>query len=68
MMSSSATDAETPDLVCRLDNVQGMVDALSAVRWKRHQVIRLVPRSEFFFLKKIEIKNLEMMKFFLNLS
>ncbi|KAJ4728635.1 Cell cycle checkpoint protein RAD1 [Melia azedarach] len=37
MMSSSATDAETPDLVCRLDNVQGMVDALSAVRWKRHQ-------------------------------
>ncbi|XP_002527664.2 cell cycle checkpoint protein RAD1 [Ricinus communis] len=36
-MSSSATDAEAPDLVCQLDNVQGMVDALSAVRWKRHQ-------------------------------
>ncbi|RVX14517.1 Cell cycle checkpoint protein RAD1 [Vitis vinifera] len=31
-MSSSG-----PDLVCQLDNVQGMVDALTAVRWKRHQ-------------------------------
>lgn len=30
-------DAESPDLVCQLDNVQGLVDALSAVRWKRHQ-------------------------------
>lgn len=37
-MSSSAMDAESPDLVCQLDNVQGLVDALSAVRWKRHQV------------------------------
>lgn len=36
-MSSSAMDAESPDLVCQLDNVQGLVDALSAVRWKRHQ-------------------------------
>ncbi|PKI45735.1 hypothetical protein CRG98_033868 [Punica granatum] len=36
-MSSSAVEAEAPDLVCQLDNVQGMVDALSAVRWKRHQ-------------------------------
>ncbi|XP_031248737.1 uncharacterized protein LOC116106509 [Pistacia vera] len=36
-MSSSAIDAEAPDLVCQLDNVQGMVDALSAVRWKRQQ-------------------------------
>ncbi|EOY25159.1 Damaged DNA binding,exodeoxyribonuclease IIIs isoform 5, partial [Theobroma cacao] len=36
-MSSSALEAEAPDLVCQLDNVQGMVDALSAVRWKRHQ-------------------------------
>ncbi|XWS49532.1 hypothetical protein CRYUN_Cryun12cG0011100 [Craigia yunnanensis] len=36
-MSSSAVEAEAPDLLCRLDNVQGMVDALSAVRWKRHQ-------------------------------
>lgn len=25
------------DLVCRLDNVQGIVDALSSIRWKRHQ-------------------------------
>lgn len=36
-MSSSGVEAESPDLVCQLDNVQGMVDALSAVRWKRHQ-------------------------------
>ncbi|KAK9275526.1 hypothetical protein L1049_022793 [Liquidambar formosana] len=36
-MSSSAVGAEAPDLVCQLDNVQGMVDALTAVRWKRHQ-------------------------------
>ncbi|KAG7955859.1 hypothetical protein I3843_11G095500 [Carya illinoinensis] len=36
-MSSSATEAEVPDLVCQLDNVQGMVDALTTVRWKRHQ-------------------------------
>lgn len=36
-MSSSAIDAESPDLVCQLDNVQGLVDALSAVRWKRYQ-------------------------------
>ncbi|KAF8379936.1 hypothetical protein HHK36_027401 [Tetracentron sinense] len=36
-MSSSAVEADTPDLVCQLDNVQGMVDALSSVRWKRHQ-------------------------------
>ena len=37
-MSSSAIDGEAPDLVCQLDNVQGIVDALTAVRWKRHQV------------------------------
>lgn len=37
-MESSATDSDAPDLVCQLDNVQGMVDALTAVRWKRHQV------------------------------
>ncbi|CAK9145302.1 unnamed protein product [Ilex paraguariensis] len=36
-MSSSAIDSESPDLVCQLDNVQGMVDALTSVRWKRHQ-------------------------------
>ncbi|GAV75848.1 Rad1 domain-containing protein, partial [Cephalotus follicularis] len=36
-MSSSVMEAEAPDLVCQLDNVQGMVDALTAVRWKRHQ-------------------------------
>ncbi|KAL5551023.1 hypothetical protein UlMin_001199 [Ulmus minor] len=38
-MASSATaiDPEAPDLVCQLDNVQGMVDALTAVRWKRQQ-------------------------------
>ncbi|KAL6985751.1 exodeoxyribonuclease III [Sarracenia purpurea var. burkii] len=36
-MSSSAVEPEAPDLVCQLDNVQGLVDALTAVRWKRHQ-------------------------------
>lgn len=38
-MSSSAVDADadSPDLVCQLDNVQGIVDALTSVRWKRHQ-------------------------------
>ncbi|KAI7989846.1 Cell cycle checkpoint protein RAD1 [Camellia lanceoleosa] len=36
-MSSSAVEPEAPDLVCQLDNVQGMVDALTSVRWKRHQ-------------------------------
>ncbi|KAK6119496.1 hypothetical protein DH2020_046759 [Rehmannia glutinosa] len=40
-MSSSAaveTEAEAPDLVCELDSVQGIVDALTSVRWKRHQL------------------------------
>ncbi|XP_042441975.1 uncharacterized protein LOC122027150 isoform X4 [Zingiber officinale] len=32
-----AGDGDSPDLVCQLDCVQGMVDALSSVRWKRHQ-------------------------------
>ncbi|XP_077243139.1 PCNA domain-containing protein [Tasmannia lanceolata] len=36
-MSSSASEPDTPDLVCQLDNVQGMVDALTSIRWKRHQ-------------------------------
>ncbi|KAJ7943854.1 Cell cycle checkpoint protein RAD1 [Quillaja saponaria] len=36
-MSSSAMETEAPDLVCQLENVQGLVDALSSVRWKRHQ-------------------------------
>ncbi|CAO2838022.1 unnamed protein product [Amaranthus hypochondriacus] len=30
-------DATLPDLICQLDNVQGFVDALTSVRWKRHQ-------------------------------
>lgn len=40
-MSSSAmnADGDGPDLVCQLDNVQGVVDALTSVRWKRHQVL-----------------------------
>ncbi|KAF5735039.1 Syntaxin-22 -like protein [Tripterygium wilfordii] len=36
-MSSSVAEPDAPDLVCQIDNVQGMVDALSAVRWKRNQ-------------------------------
>ncbi|KAM5573467.1 hypothetical protein ABKV19_013155 [Rosa sericea] len=36
--SPSESEAEeAPDLVCQLDNVQGMVDAFTTVRWKRHQ-------------------------------
>lgn len=38
-MTSSGVETESPDLVCELDNVQGMVDALTSVRWKRHQVL-----------------------------
>ncbi|KAL7123624.1 hypothetical protein ACP275_01G117400 [Erythranthe tilingii] len=41
-MSTSAAaeaeaEAEAPDLVCELDSVQGIVDALTSVRWKRYQ-------------------------------
>ena len=36
--STSARDDDAPDLVCQIDCVHGMVDALSSVRWKRHQV------------------------------
>ncbi|KAL6183669.1 hypothetical protein ACLB2K_045080 [Fragaria x ananassa] len=39
-MSASASESEAeeaPDLVCQLDNVQGMVDTFTTVRWKRHQ-------------------------------
>ncbi|KNA19768.1 hypothetical protein SOVF_058380 [Spinacia oleracea] len=36
-MSSPSMDATIPDLVCQLDTVQGFVDALTSVRWKRHQ-------------------------------
>lgn len=41
MSSSPAIEEDAPDLVCQLDNVQGMVDALACVRWKRHQVFVL---------------------------
>ena len=45
-MSTSAMELEAADLVCQLDNVQGMVDALTSVRWKRHQVpLSLTPFS-----------------------
>ncbi|CAE6190545.1 unnamed protein product [Arabidopsis arenosa] len=37
LSSSPAIEPDTPDLICQLDNVQGMVDALTCVRWKRHQ-------------------------------
>ncbi|KAK1379090.1 Damaged DNA binding,exodeoxyribonuclease III [Heracleum sosnowskyi] len=36
-MRSAEVDGESADLECELENVQGMVDALSSVRWKRHQ-------------------------------
>ncbi|CAL5036502.1 unnamed protein product [Urochloa decumbens] len=35
--STSGRDDDAPDLVCQIDCVHGMVDALSTVRWKRHQ-------------------------------
>ncbi|WOK95197.1 hypothetical protein Cni_G03904 [Canna indica] len=35
--SSGRAGGDATDLVCQLDCVQGMVDALSSVRWKRHQ-------------------------------
>ena len=46
-MSSSAIDADGDalDLVCQLDNVQGIVDALTSVRWKRHQVFLALSHS-----------------------
>jgi len=50
--SSPAIEPDTPDLICQLDNVQGMVDALTCVRWKRHQVfISILPKFNlgFFF-------------------
>jgi len=33
----SEMEEEAPDVLCELENVQGLVDALTAVRWKRHQ-------------------------------
>ncbi|XP_031493921.1 LOW QUALITY PROTEIN: uncharacterized protein LOC116260009 [Nymphaea colorata] len=39
MSSSEPVDggSELPDLVCRLENAQGIVDTLTSVRWKKHQ-------------------------------
>ncbi|XP_051136866.1 uncharacterized protein LOC127255399 [Andrographis paniculata] len=39
-MSNSAaadTEADDSDLICQLESVQGIVDALTSVRWKRYQ-------------------------------
>ncbi|KAL6606273.1 hypothetical protein ACP70R_041926 [Stipagrostis hirtigluma subsp. patula] len=35
--STSGRDDDAPELVCQIDCVHGMVDALSSARWKRHQ-------------------------------
>ena len=43
--STSVRDDDAPDLVCQIDCVHGMVDALSSVRWKRHQVRQWICRS-----------------------
>jgi cell cycle checkpoint protein len=40
--STPGRDDDAPDLVCQLDAVHGMVEALSSARWKRHQVRRSV--------------------------
>lgn len=37
LFSSGMEEDEAPDVLCHLENVQGLVDALTAVRWKRHQ-------------------------------
>lgn len=47
MGSSSAMDGEPLDLLCQLENVQGMVDTLTSVRWKRHQVPTFFPIFSF---------------------
>jgi len=44
MSDSGMEEEEAPDVICELENVQGLVDALIAVRWKRHQVI-ITPAS-----------------------
>ncbi|GAB2209309.1 hypothetical protein Droror1_Dr00026519 [Drosera rotundifolia] len=36
-MTPTSPAAGAPDLVCQLDNVQGIVDALGSVRWSRKQ-------------------------------
>ncbi|XP_058747278.1 uncharacterized protein LOC131620289 [Vicia villosa] len=33
----SGMEEEAPDVLCQLENVQGLVDALTSVRWKRQQ-------------------------------
>lgn len=38
--SAAAVEPEAPDLVAEIDSVQGVVDALTSVRWKRHQVLK----------------------------
>lgn len=35
--SGMEDEEEAPDVLCDLENVQGLVDALTAVRWKRQQ-------------------------------
>ncbi|KAK9716182.1 hypothetical protein RND81_06G216200 [Saponaria officinalis] len=52
-MSSTSLEATMADLVCQLDNVQGIVDALSSVRWKRHQDA-VVELSEHGFVLIVE--------------
>jgi len=44
MSDSGMEEEEAPDLICELENVNGLVDALTAVRWKRQQVI-ITPSS-----------------------
>jgi hypothetical protein len=45
-MDSSRAEASF-DLRCLLDNVQGMVDALTCLRWKKQQVITRNYSSNF---------------------
>ncbi|XP_078440084.1 PCNA domain-containing protein [Wolffia australiana] len=56
MSSSPAETDEGLDLVCQSDCVQGMVDALSSVRWKRNQDA-LVELSEHGIVLIVEEAN-----------
>jgi hypothetical protein len=74
----SEMDEEAADVICELENVQGLVDALTAVRWKRHQdavlelsehgIVLIVEESGCLqakvYLKKEVESNLHFLQFF----
>jgi cell cycle checkpoint protein len=78
----SEMDEEAADVICELENVQGLVDALTAVRWKRHQdavlelsehgIVLIVEESGCLqakvYLKKEVESNIHFLQFFLQFS